>query len=146
MASVVAYTGLAPQIIEVQENDGATALDWSIGDLVKCDGDGELVIATQGIILGIALKAATGVDNTKIPVQLINPNEIYVMKYSTSTAENIIGEMVSVTFTKSAHTCTTGGSAGTDAFYIVGLHPDDALGTDGGRVLVRFAFTALEGV
>jgi len=147
MASVVAYTGLAPQIVEIQENDSASANDWYAGDLVKADGDGELVIATTNVILGIALKAATGTDNTEIPVQLINPNEIYVMKYATTTAETEIGDSRGITFTAGAHVVATdSGTPGALDVYVVGLHPDDAVGTDGGRLLVRFEGNVLEGV
>jgi len=142
MASVVAYTGLGPQIVSIQENSSATAADWSIGDLVKADGSGELVIATDGVIMGIAHKAATGTDNTEIPVELLNFNEIYVMAYSTVTTEAIIGTYADITFTVGAHVVTDGTAE--EDVYIVGLHPDDAVGTDGGRVLVRFDTTALQ--
>jgi len=142
MASVVAYTGLGPQILNIQENDSASENDWYAGDLVKADGSGELTIATDDAIMGIALKAATGVDNTEIPVQLLNFNEIYVMKYSTTTSEAIIGTYADITFTAGAHVVTDGTAV--ENVYIVGLHPDDAVGTDGGRVLVRFDTTALQ--
>jgi len=147
MASVVAYTGLAPQIVSIQENDSASANDWYIGDLVQADGDGELTIASTGSILGIAKKAATGTDNTEIPVELINPNEIYVMKYATTTSEGEVGESRAITFTAGAHVVATdSGTPGALDVYVVGLHPDDAVGTDGGRLLVRFEGTILEGV
>jgi len=144
--SVVAYTGLEPQVVEIDENDGAGANDWYEGDLVKCDSDGELVIATSGVILGVARKAATGTDNTNIPVELINFSEIYVMHYSTTTAETIIGDVGTITFTAGGHYVTSTGSAGSADCYIVGLHPGDDVGTDGGRVLVRFAYNVSAGV
>jgi len=138
MASVVAYTGLAPQIIEI-ETDAAENAFYK-GDLVKT-ASGELVIATDGAITGIALKTADGVADTKIPVQLLNLNEIYVMAYSTVTAESIVGVYADITFTAGAHVVTDGTAS--EDVYIVGLHPDDAVGTDGGRVLVRFDPTEL---
>jgi hypothetical protein len=142
--SVVAYTGLAPQIVEI-ESDAATAAFY-LGDLVKCSS-GELVIATTGAILGIAKKASVTGNDQKIPVELINPQEIYVIKYYTTTAETLIGESRAITFTVDAHVVAAdSGSPGALDVYIVGLHPDDAEGTDGGRLLVRFEGTILEGV
>jgi len=139
MASVVAYTGLAPQIVEIETDAAENA--FYAGDLVTTSS-GELIIATTGAILGIAQKTATGTADTKTPVELINLNEIYVMKYSTNTAESIIGTGGTITFGVGAHTVTT---SGTDV-YIVGLHPDDVVTTDGGRVLVRFDNSIVEGV
>ena len=140
MASVVAYTGLAPQIVEIETDADATA--FVAGDLVSTSS-GTLVAASTGAILGIALKSAiTDTDDVAIPVELINLNEIYVMKYSTVTAESIIGTGGAITFTLGAHTVTT---SGTDV-YIVGLHPEDAVGLSGGRVLVRFDNSVVEGV
>ena len=139
MASVIAYTGLEPQIVKI-ETDAAENAFYK-GDLVTTSS-GKLVIATTGAILGISRKTATGTADTKTPVELINLNEIYVMKYSTVTAESIVGTGGTITFGVGAHTVTT---SGTDV-YIVGLHPDDAEGDNGGRVLVRFDNSILEGV
>jgi hypothetical protein len=142
--SVTSYTGLNPQVIEIQEASGGSALDFYDGDLVKTSS-GELIIATAGAILGIARKTATGVDSTKIPVELINPNEIYVGNYTASaTTEALIGDLVDFTFTVGAHTLDES-AASTDA-YCVGLHPADAVGTSGGRLLIRFLGSALTAV
>ena len=145
MASVVAYTGLAPQIVEI-ETDAATDA-FKVGDLVTTSG-GELDIASSGAILGIAHRASlTAEDDRKIPVELINPNEIYVIKYHTTTAETIIGEARAITFTVGEHVVAAdSGSPGSLDVYIVGLHPDDAEGDNGGRLLVRFENSIFEGV
>lgn len=143
MASVLAYTGLSPQVVEIQENDSASANDWYDGDLVKCDASGELVIATAGVIQAIARKAATGVDNTEIPVELINVHEIYVARYhADATSEALIGDCLDFTFTAGAHTLEESG-ASTDV-YCVGLHPDDGA-VASGRILFRFYGTLLYG-
>ena len=135
MASVVAYTGLQLQPVEIQEAAASSANDWYAGDLVKNDTSGELVIATAGVILGVAKKAASGTASTLITVELLNINEIYVVKHTTSiTGETMIGDCLDFTFTAGAHVVAVGGT--TDV-YCVGLHPDDGA-LISGRLLVRF--------
>lgn len=57
------------------------------GDLVKLDAGGNLVVmddppGAADILLGIAQGAATNVTsgNTRIPVQLIRPSDVFIMK------------------------------------------------------------------
>lgn len=137
MASVLAYTGLAPQIVDtIQEAAGGSANDFYDRDCVKCDSSGELVIATAGYIQGIALKTATGTASTVIPLELINLNEIYVVRYHTdATSEALIGDCLDFTFTAGAHTLEE--SSATTDVYCVGLHPNDGA-VASGRLLVRF--------
>ena len=142
MASVVAYTGLSSQPVGIQEAAASSANDWYAEDLVKANSSGALVIATAGVILGVAGAPASGTASTVIPVSLLNINEIYVVRYKASaTAEALIGDCLDFTFTASAHTLNETG-ADTDV-YCVGLHPSDAVGTSGGRLLVRFYGTLL---
>jgi len=145
MASIVAYTGLAPQIVQI-ESDAATAAFYP-GDLVQTSS-GELVLATTTLLYkGIAQTASVTGNDQKINVELINPNEIYVVKSNTVTAEANIGEAVTITtFTAKAQIFTVTGTAGTSDGYCVGLHPDDAVGKDGGRLLIRFEPAVLKGV
>ena len=139
MPSVVAYTGLQQQVLgDAQEAAASSANDWYKGDLLAADTSGELVIATAGVIESIALKAATGTASTKIPRSLININEIYVVKHTTSiTGETMIGDCFDFTFTAGAHVVADGGT--TDV-YCVGLHPDDGAKISG-RLLVRFLYS-----
>ena len=142
MSSVVPYTGLSPQVIEVEEASAASANDFYDGDLVKAT-TGELVIATAGVILGIARKTCTGTASTKIPVELLNLNEIYVCRYHTdATTEALIGDVLDFTFTAGAHTLEESGA--TTDVYCVGLHPTDGL-LASGRLLVRFFSSLLVG-
>lgn len=135
MASVLAYTGLAHQVVPIEEAAASSANDWYDGDLVKANSSGELIIATAGVILGISRKSATGVASTEIPVELLNPNEIYVAVYVGTTAEALIGDLLDFTFTAGAHTLSESGA--TTDVYCVGLYPQDgALAS--GRLLVRF--------
>lgn len=140
MASVLAYTGLAPQVVQIQEAAGGSANDHYDGDLVKT-ASGELAIATAGVILGIGRKTATGVASTYIPVELLNLNEIYVSRYYAAvTAEALIGDCLDYTFTAGAHTLNE--SSATTDVYCVGLL--DPVGTTSGRLLVRFYSALLD--
>jgi len=141
--SVLLYSGLNPQVVHIDENDGASANDWYDGDLVKTDAGGEVCIATAGAMLGIARKTATGVDNTDIPVELLDIHSIYTSRVAsgTTTAETYIGDILDFTFTAGAHTLAIGGT--TDV-YCVGLHPVDGA-LDGGRILYRFLYSIFTG-
>jgi len=145
MASIVAYTGLAPQIVQI-ESDAATDA-FTAGDLVKTNS-GELELATQTLLYqGIARTTAVTGNDQVIDVELINLNEIYVVKANTETAETNIGESIRITtFTTGAQIFTVGGSSGSADGYVVGLHPDDAEGLDGGRYLIRFEPGVTQGV
>lgn len=140
MASVELKSG-NPQVVQIQERAAAVANEWYAGDLVKTDANGELVIATAGAILGIARRAAQGVDSTKIPVELISHDNLYVVKNTAAaTTESLIGTTADFTFTAGEHYVTTGGTTDVD---IMGLDPRDDLGTSGGRLVVRFLGTAI---
>ncbi|HUW46172.1 MAG TPA: hypothetical protein VMW50_10315 [Dehalococcoidia bacterium] len=142
--SVLNYTGNSPQVIGVQEASAGSANDFYAQDLVKADSNGELVIATAGVILGIARSPASGTASTVIPVELPNLNDVYVANYKASaTAEALIGDVVDFVFTVGAHTLDES-SATTDA-YVVGLDPRDAVGTSGGRLLFRFNYLLFKG-
>jgi len=131
-----------PQIVEHQEAAAGSANDFYKGDLVKLTS-GELVIATAGAILGIALKAATGTASTAIPVLVVNPIDIYVAKYKASaTAESLKGSVIDFVFTAGAHTLDDSGAT-TDAV-VYDLDPRDAEGDSGGRLLFKFQSTACQ--
>ena len=145
MASIVAYTGLAPQIVQIV-SDAATDV-FTDGDLVKT-ASGELGLATHSLkYIGIARTAAVTGNDQVIDVELLNPAEIYVVKCNTETALSSIGAGVTITtFTTAAQVFTVTGAGGSVDGYVVGLHPDDAVGTDGGRLLIRFEPAVLMGV
>jgi len=136
MPSVTPYTGLAHQIIFAQE--GATAGSFEKDDLVKTDSAGQVVLATAGKIYGIAQADATGTQNTIVPVMLINPNEIYVIAHkAAATNQNQVGLEADLVYTAGGQNVDSAAST-YDEVEIVGFYPDDAVGTSGGRLLVRF--------
>ena len=143
MASVLAYTGLSGEVLDYHEYHDSGANAFYKGDLVKYNTNGEVQIATAGVMSGIAKKTALGVDQTVIPVDILNINTIYVGKHTTTaTAESMIGDILDFTFTAGGHTLAIGGT--TDV-YCVGLHPDDGA-LAGGRLLIRFLYTQFTGL
>lgn len=141
MASVVAYTGLIPQVLEFLE--GTSHGSFQDGDLVETDSDGRVVIATSGDILGIARRDATTTAGSAIPVELINPNEIYVVTSSGTTNQNQVGLQLGFdAFTAGGHTVDEAVNTSGEVT-MVGLHPTDGAAA-GGRILVRFRMDMIE--
>ena len=136
MASVTSYTGMTGLVLGFLE--GTTSGSYAIGDLVKTDTDGRIVIATGGKILGIARRGYTGVAGSAVEVELIDPNEIYVIRYkAAATNQNLVGVECDLVYGVGAHTVDSA-VVTYDEVEIVGLHPGDPVTTSGGRLLVRF--------
>ena len=137
MASIEVYQyGAAPQVIEALE--GTTAQTFAIGDLVKWEAAGRVVIATSGNQCAIARKAATGTQDAKLQIELLDPITLYVARAAsaTTTAQLDVGAESDFTYTIGGHTLATNTTSGADAI-IVQLHPADGLKA-GGRYIVRF--------
>ena len=144
MASVEKiYPAAQSTVISAQEGAGTQTFD--VGDLVKFDSSGQVVVATAGVIHGIARQDATGTQATKLEVELIDPNAIYCARYkAAATAQALVGDILDFTFTIGAHTLDEG-SATTDV-YCVGLDNRDVVTTSGGRLLFRFLGTLFTGI
>ena len=139
MASVERYdNSRSPIIIRAQE--GTATQTFDAGDLVKWEAAGRFIIGTSGAFTAIARKDATGTAATVLEFELIDPNQIYVMTASDTTAQVDVGNKFDVTFTAGAHTVADSAS-GADGI-IVGLHPEDGPKEDG-RYLVRFLSTVV---
>ena len=142
MASVEVYSYTTPpNIINMQE--GTTSGSFGIGDLVKGDTSGQVVIGTAAAFFGIARKGYTGTAGTIIPVELLSPDILYVMRAasSTTTAQANVGEEFAVTFTASAHTVAVNTTSGNDGI-VYQLHPTDGVKA-GGRYIVKFLPTVI---
>ena len=123
----------SPNVHQYQEAAGGSADDFQVGDLVKFDTSGELVIATAGAILGIALKSATGTASTYIPVDVLAPEtEFSAVWTSEATTETLLNDIADFTFTTGAQVLTGAGT--TDAIVV---DFDDPVGDTSGRVIVR---------
>jgi hypothetical protein len=109
------------------------------GDLVGLTTSGTVTIASAGKILGIALRDATGVDASVIPVDLVSPNDIYSCPLASNetAAQTIVGDERTFVFTATAQTIST---TGTDAVMLA-MDPrslSSGAGVAGGRMLFRF--------
>lgn len=143
MSSVLLYSGLDPQVVHIQGAAAGSASAYLDGDLVQTDGNGELVIAGNRLITGVAREDFSTTDDTDTPVDLIDFSSIYVGKVATgtTTSEAYIGDGLAFTFTVGAHTLAVGGA--TDDVYCVGLHPVD-WELAGGRILFRFNYNCFK--
>lgn len=135
--SVLLYSGVRSQIIEVQE--GSSAGSYKAGDLVKFDDSGQIVLATNGYIAGIATEDATGSAGSASDTQdleLIDFYALYLITEAAATAADQVnvGEVYDLDFTAGAQFAN---SATTGEIHIVGIYPGD-LAVNGGRYIVRF--------
>jgi len=131
MSSVEHWAVPSPRVVPAKEGAGQT---YKAGDLVKFSA-GYVVIATSNAISGIARKDWS-VSAADTEVELIDPNGIYSVRLGTATthAQTLVGTIMDFTFTAGAHVLADG----TTDVYVVGTDPRDAVGTSGGRLLVRF--------
>jgi hypothetical protein len=140
MASWRQYSGLKPQVITCEE--GAGTQTFKVGDLVVSDSAGQMVVATAGNIFGIARDDATGTQATKLRVEMINGIDLYSVPIgsATATAQTNVGAAGDIVFTAGAQYIDI--DTTTSEVSVVGF--DDALGTTGGRLIVRFNMGNLE--
>jgi hypothetical protein len=138
MGSVELYRGDPGPTIKCLE--GATQT-FNDGDLVKLVS-GYAVIATAGVISGIAHTDATGVTSTSIDVELLNPNSTYKVLYHTdATAQTLVGDCLDFTFTIGGNGHTVDETSATTDVYCVGLI--DPAATTSGKLEVRFVAAVL---
>ena len=128
------YTLLEPQKLICQE--GTTSGSFKRGDLVYTDSAGQIILGSAGKIFGVAMNDYTGTVSTELEVMLISPQDIWAIPLNTTTAQTNVGTQGDITYTAGAQYVTVGTSV--KEVKIVGLHPADAVGTNGGRVLVQF--------
>lgn len=144
--SVMRYDGLKGNIVDMEEAAG-TVLEWYENDLVKGNGSGLLDLAaaaaTKGKIAGIAQARATGAINTHLEVELIELGIVYVVRAgggTSTTGRAYVHESFDLNYTAGGHYVDVGATTNQEVL-IVGFHPGDAVGTDGGRYLVTFNAT-----
>lgn len=136
--SVLLYSGVTAQTIEVQE--GTTAASYDAGDLIRFDTTGQVILATTGVIAGIATEDATGSAGSASDVQameLLDVNALYLMTAAAAvaTAQDDCGDDVNIDYTATAQFAETTSSS--PEIIIVGIYPGD-LAVAGGRYIVRF--------
>ena len=136
MSSVTYYSGPRGDMINVTE--GTTHGSFKAGDLVIYDADGRIVIATSGLVAGIATKDATGTAGTAHLIEEITPDTKYVATYKASAiTQALVGDLLDFTYTAGAHTLDETGA--TTDVYCVALK--DAATTVSGQLIVKFMYT-----
>ena len=136
--SVLLYSGVEAQTIEVQE--GTTAASYVDGDLVRFDSSGQIILATNAVIAGIATDDATGSVGSASDVQameLLDVNALYLITAgaAVATAQDDCGDDVNIDYAVGAHFAET--TSSTPEIIIVGIYPGDLL-VSGGRYIIRF--------
>jgi len=150
MASIEIWAA-DPKVVTLTQK-GSTASAFEAGDAVQINTTGNVDLATNAHLHGVARKTCSGTSGTKIPVELIDPNGLYVVDYTsaTATAETLIGDILDIgVTTHGAQTWTTGG----DQALVVALHPEDGAQTSTStaydkhrRLIVRFVSAMIQTV
>jgi len=122
-----------PNLIIFPED--ATAGSFVTGDIVRLSATGKVELAVAGATaIGIAHADASGTEDTDIPVELFNSNDIYVGTFrAAAITQAVVGDTVD--YTASAGAFTWSESGATTDMYIVGLY--DAVDTTSGRIRLR---------
>lgn len=125
-----------PQVVKGIE--GTTGQTFKAGDPLKTNA-GKWIIASAGALKGIARGDATGVENTALEVELINPNAVYSVRYQDeATAQALVGDVLDFVYPGTAGDYRLDEDGATTDVYCVALDSRDAVTTSGGRLLVRF--------
>ena len=134
---IVERFGGAGQVLKFVSGGVGTA--FKIGDLVGLT-NGTVIIGATTVVHGIALH--DDVASGDIDVELLDPAGIYIMYFTGTLADTLIGDKMDVTYTTTVQTAIPYSATGD--VYCVGLY--DAIGTVNGRILVKFKYTNLVGV
>ncbi len=141
MAGVERLTG-SPNVKEYYKTSAGAA--FVIGDLVKCDSAGTLVIASTGAILGIVKSADPLNVTTAVLVDVIRPdNSEFSVAFRSAggTPTLALNEQHGIlTFTTNALSVD---ETGTGDVVIQGLDPRDTPATSS-RLIVSFMHAALQ--
>ena len=142
MASVEYYSG--PLIGPLPAVEGSGAQTFKKGDLVKFSS-GTLVVATDGAIDGVAAINAVGTTSSAISYYPVGTDTLWVAKNGSTTAQTDVGLAFQfTTFSAGAQTGVAGTNWSQCDAICVALDPRDAVGTSGGRNVVRFLPVAVK--
>jgi hypothetical protein len=128
--------GPVPEIVEVLEIDSAS---FAANEIVTLSGGYATIGADDGVF-GVAMKASTNVTtgNITIPIQVITPDNIWIMQADTTTAVTQVGEDYGINWTTGSQAVDIGDTT-TPQVRIEQLDTRDGATTGaGGRVHVKF--------
>ncbi len=143
--SVYGYKYITPPNV-LPALEGTTSGSFKKGDLVRFDADGRIVIGVTTDIYAIALNDYTGTAGTAMSIEVLSPENFYVMRAASgaTTVQTECGGSAVITFTTGggAHYITVGTTGAHDCI-VRQLHPEDGAKA-GGRYIVQFEATALD--
>lgn len=126
-----------PEVRMLPEDDVA-ANSFYVGDLVYLTGGQVAVVADDAVIYGVAGAAASGTENTLIPVYVIDPSQTWIAEFDDAQTEAYVGEDYGLNITAGSMSVNLGETTNT-AVTVKDLDPRDGVTTaSGGRVLVNF--------
>ena len=132
----------AANVVNLPEH--ATAGSFVAGDLVNVAGGKVRILQSDQNIFGIALGKASGTADTDIPVEVISPDKVYVAQADTTTAVTQVNNDYGLNIGTAGNMSVDIGDTSTTSVVVVDLDPRDAVGTNGGRLLVKFTTAALD--
>jgi len=128
--------GPKPNVVEVLEIDSAS---FAVNEIVTLSGGYATIGADDGVF-GVAQKASTNVTtgNVTIPIQVIDPDVIWIMDADTTTAVTQVGEDYGLNWTTGSQAVDLGDTT-TPQVRVEALDTRDGATTGaGGRLHVRF--------
>lgn len=119
----------------------ANSQSFVVGDLLYLNSGAATLATTsqETQLFGIALKKATNVTtgNASIPILVICPETLFVAQLDDATAVAYVGEDYGINYTSGSMSVDLSDTSSTSV-RIEMLDSRDAVGTSGGRVIVRF--------
>ena len=123
----------------------ASAGSFALGDLVKlASGKVQLETSDQAVT-GVALRAASGTEDTNIPVAIITPSQLWVAEVDTTTAATQVNVAYGLNIGTAGSMSVDIGDTSTTTVRVERLDSRDDAGTATGRVVVKFDQAALKG-
>jgi len=132
----------APRIREYPEN--ASAGSFVYGDLVVISAGTVKIASSDQALSGVALKAATGVSATSIPIMVLDSNTEYVMQADTTTTAGMEHVDYGLNIGTAGSMSVDIGDTTTVSVVCQKLDPRDGAAATG-RMIVKFKSAVLTG-
>jgi hypothetical protein len=119
----------------------ATAGSFVVGDMVELNGGKVRLCSNDDNPLGVAMKAASGTEDTSIEVMMFLAGQEWSVPSEGATALANVGNDYGINLTAGAQTVdlnTTG------TFTILEVDPRETVGTSGGRLIGMFRQAVLQ--
>jgi len=123
--------------VDKREAPEATGQSFKKGDPIYLVGGEVTIAANDQKIAGIADKDASGTRYTKIQFHAIHPDQLWIAQSDTTTSQAHEGENYGLNI--AAGNCSVNISETTTTAVVVNqVDPSQAVGTSGGKYILRF--------